>query len=130
MISSIYAGLLALWIVWLSLNVIKLRRTKKIRLGDGGDPELQTAIRVQGNATEYVPLSLILLVLIELNQAHPALVHLGGLALLAGRVAHARGLLDDNLQYRVLGMKLTFYTLIGLALVNFVYVAYGWFRTL
>jgi uncharacterized membrane protein YecN with MAPEG domain len=130
MISSIYAGLLALWIVWLSLNVIKLRRTKKIRLGDGGDPELQTAIRVQGNATEYVPLSLILLVLIELNQAHPALVHLGGLALLAGRVAHARGLQDDNLQYRVLGMKLTFYTLIGLALVNFVYVAYGWFRTL
>jgi uncharacterized membrane protein YecN with MAPEG domain len=130
MISSIYAGLLALWIVWLSLNVIKLRRTKKIRLGDGGDPELQTAIRVQGNATEYVPLSLILLVLIELNQAHPALVHLGGLALLAGRVAHARGLLDDNLQYRVLGMKLTFYTLIGLALVNFAYAAYGWFRTL
>jgi uncharacterized membrane protein YecN with MAPEG domain len=130
MISSIYAGLLALWIVWLSLNVIKLRRTKKIRLGDGGDPELQTAIRVQGNATEYVPLSLILLVLIELNRAHPVLVHLGGLALLAGRVAHARGLQDDNLQYRVLGMKLTFYTLIGLALVNFVYVAYGWFRTL
>jgi uncharacterized membrane protein YecN with MAPEG domain len=73
MISSFYAALLALLIVWLSLRVIKLRRTKKVRLGDGGEPELQTAIRAQGNATEYIPISLILLALLELNGAHAAL---------------------------------------------------------
>lgn len=128
MISSIYAALLAFWIVWLSLRVIKLRRAKRIRLGDGGDPELQTAIRMQGNATEYVPLSLILLVLLELDQAHAALVHLGGVALVAGRMAHARGLLTDNLRYRVLGMQLTIFTLIGLAMLNLAYLVYGGVR--
>lgn len=105
--------------------MIKLRRAKRIRLGDGGDPELQAAIRAQGNATEYVPLSLILLVLIELNHAHAALLHLGGVVLVAGRMAHARGLLTDNLRYRVLGMQLTLYTLIGLAILNLAYVIYG-----
>ncbi len=43
MISSLYAAMLALLIVWLSLRVIKLRREKKVRLGDGGEPELQAA---------------------------------------------------------------------------------------
>lgn len=128
MISSIYAGLLAFWIVWLSLRVIKLRRAKRIRLGDGGDSELQTAIRAQGNAVEYAPLSLILLVLLEFNHAHAALVHLGGVVLVAGRVTHARGLLTDNLRFRVLGMQLTFFTLIGLAILNLAYVIYGGVR--
>lgn len=130
MVSSIYAALLGFWMVGLSFRVIKLRRAKKVRLGDGGHPELQTAIRVQGNAAEYIPISLILLVLLELNEAHLALIHLGGVALLAGRMAHARGLLTDNLQYRVLGMRLTFYAILGLAMLNLAYVAYGWFLTL
>jgi uncharacterized protein len=67
MVSSIYAGILALLIVWLSLNVIKLRRGNKVSLGDGGFPELQNAIRAQGNATEYIPISFILLILLELS---------------------------------------------------------------
>jgi uncharacterized membrane protein YecN with MAPEG domain len=40
-------------------------------------------------------------------------------------MAHARGLLTDNLRYRVLGMQLTLYTLIGLAVLNLAYVIYG-----
>lgn len=127
MISSLYAALLAFLIVWLSLRVIKLRRAKKIRLGDGRDPDLQAAIRAQGNATEYIPISLILLVLLELGGGHVALIHLGGVTVIAGRLLHARGLLTDNLQYRVLGMQLTFYTIIGLAIANLAYVAYHGF---
>ncbi len=125
MISSLYAALLALWIVWLSLRVIKLRQTKKISLGDGGETELQIAIRAQGNAAEYIPISLILLVLLELNQAHIALVHVGGIAILAGRLLHARGLLTESSPYRVLGMQVTIFTLIGLASANLVYLIYG-----
>jgi uncharacterized membrane protein YecN with MAPEG domain len=107
MITSLYAALLALLIVWLSLRVIKLRQAKKVGLGDGGEVELQIAIRAQGNATEYVPISLILLVLLELNKAHIALVHCGGIAILAGRLLHARGLLTKSSRYRVLGMQVT-----------------------
>jgi uncharacterized membrane protein YecN with MAPEG domain len=125
MISSLYAALLALLIVWLALRVIKLRRAKRVRLGDGGEPELQAAIRAHGNATEYIPVSLILLVLLELNGAHMALVHSGGIAMLAGRLLHAKGLLTENLRYRVLGMQVTIFTIIGLAIANLVYAAYS-----
>ncbi len=121
MISSLYAALLALLIVWLSIRVIKLRRTKKVRLGDGGEPELQTAIRAQGNATEYIPISLILLVLLELNEAHSVLLHSGGIAVLVGRLVHARGLLTGSLRHRALGMQVTIFTIIGLALANLAY---------
>ncbi|AEG02752.1 MAPEG family protein [Methylomonas methanica] len=124
MLSSIYAALLALLIVRLSLGVIKLRRSEKVKLGDGGVSALQNAIRAQGNATEYVPISLILLILLELNGGHMLLIHLGGMTILAGRLLHAKGLLDENLRYRVLGMQLTIYNLIGLAVFNIGYAAY------
>jgi uncharacterized protein len=127
-ISSIYAGILALLIVWLSLNVIKLRRAKKVILGDGGETDLQYAIRAQGNATEYIPISLILLVLLELNGAAVWLVHLGGMVIIAGRVLHAKGLLTQNLSYRILGMQVTIFTIIGLASINIAYALYKLFN--
>lgn len=124
MLSSIYAALLALFIVRLSLGVIKLRRTEKVSLGDGGVTALQNAIRAQGNATEYAPISLILLILLELNGGHVLLIHLGGITILAGRVLHANGLLSENMCHRILGMQLTIYGLIGLAIANLGYAAY------
>jgi uncharacterized protein len=123
-ISSVYAGILALLIVWLSLNVIKLRRANKVILGDGGVPQLQNAIRAQGNATEYIPITLILLILLELSGANAWLVHIGGIAIIIGRLLHAKGLLAEDLRYRVLGMQVTFFTIIGLALANIFYALY------
>ena len=125
MLSSFYAGLLALLMVWLSLQVIKLRRAKKVRLGDGGEPELQAAIRAQGNAAEYIPISLILLILLEFNHAPVELLHIAGIALLMGRILHAKALLTDNLDYRKLGMQLTLYTIIGFAVTNIGYALYA-----
>jgi uncharacterized membrane protein YecN with MAPEG domain len=124
MVSSIYAGILALLIVWLSLNVIKLRRSKKVILGDGGETDLQYAIRAQGNATEYIPISIILLVLLELSGVNIWLVHLGGVAILIGRLLHAKGLLSQSLNYCVLGMQFTFFTIIGMASINIAYAFY------
>jgi len=130
MVSSLYAALSALLIVWLSLNVIALRRAKKVRLGDGDEPKLQIAIRAQGNATEYIPISLILLVLLELNDASIALIHFGGITIVIGRLVHARGLLTESLRYRILGMQITIFTIIGLALANLAYVVYSGLQTL
>jgi uncharacterized protein len=126
-VTSIYAGILALLIVWLSLKVIKLRRSKKVILGDGGETELQYAIRAQGNATEYIPISLILLVLLELSGVNLWLVHLGGVAIIIGRVLHAKGLLTQSLSYRVLGMQFNFITIIALAFLNIAYPIYKLF---
>lgn len=118
MVSSFYGALSALLVVWLTVQVVRLRRAKKVRLGDGGDPELRVAIRAHGNALEYIPLSLVLLGLAELSGAHPALLHACGGALVGGRVLHARGLLRETLRLRVWGMQLTACSLIALALVN------------
>lgn len=125
MISSFYAAVLALWIVWLSIRVIKLRRQKRVRLGDGGDPELQAAIRVQGNATEYLPVAIILLILLELNDGYQLLIHIGGIALIAGRILHLKALTGDNIELRVKGMQLTLFTIIALSILNVIYLISG-----
>lgn len=125
MTSAIYASLLALLICWLSLNVIKKRRTYKVSIGDDNNEELKIAIAAQSNAIEYAPISLILMFALEYNQANIILVHLSGLSLIAGRIIHARGLLSLNLKQRVLGMQITIYTIIGLAVFNLVYLPYA-----
>ena len=58
--SSVQAcsGLLA---VSLTVSVGRMRMQKKIYLGDGGDPEMLSAIRAHGNFMEYVPLCLALI---------------------------------------------------------------------
>jgi uncharacterized protein len=124
MVSSLYAGISALLIVWLSLNVIKLRKANKVILGDGGVAQLQYAIRAQGNATEYIPIMLILLIMLELSGTNALFVHIGGIAILVGRVIHAKGLLSESLPHRKLGMLITIFTIIGLAVFDMGYAAY------
>jgi uncharacterized membrane protein YecN with MAPEG domain len=121
MITPIYASVLSLLIVWLSLNVVKLRRSGRVVLGDGGNPDLQVAIRAQGNATEYIPISLILLLLLELSKGNALMLHIGGIALLIGRSLHAYGLTTGNIKLRVSGMAFTFGNIIYLAIANLVY---------
>ena len=117
---SIYAGLCGLMMVWLAVQTIKTRRANKVRLGDGGVPALQAAIRAHGNFAEYMPIVLILLFLLEYNGAYPILIHVVGSAFIIGRYFHAIGMLTDNLRQRRLGMILTLNILIGLAIANIV----------
>ncbi len=119
-ITTIYASLLALLVVWLSTNVIKSRQRFQISLGDGNNPRLKLAISAQANAAQYIPIALLLMLLLELNQAHSLLLHLFGLCLLAGRLIHARGILTEHMPTRVRGMQLTFFVLIGAAAANLI----------
>ena len=122
MISVIYAVISALLIIYLSLNVIKSRRKHQISVGDGGNEALQTAQGAQFNAIEYLPISLILLFYLEYNGAGTWIIHLAGIALITGRIVHAHGLLNRRMRRRVLGMQITIYVLIGLCLLNLVYL--------
>ena len=122
-ITAIYAGLLALLFVLLSVRVISLRRAGRVGLGDGGDALLARRIRVHGNFAEFVPLGLILIGLSESLGVAPMLVHGLGLALLVGRVSHAWGVSQPNevLVFRSVGMVLTFGVLVvgaGVCLVR------------
>ncbi|WP_262964144.1 MAPEG family protein [Methylobacter psychrophilus] len=125
MITSLYASLLALLIVRLSLSVIKLRRKNRIIVGDGGNEELQLAIRTHANALEYIPITLLLLLTLELNGAPKILIHILGSTLIIGRIIHAIGLPAKNLRKRVLGMQITIYLLIALAILNILFLVFS-----
>jgi uncharacterized membrane protein YecN with MAPEG domain len=121
----LYAGLLALLFVALSLRTLLMRRRLHIAVGDGGNPALLRAMRVHANFAEYVPLALVLISLVEATGARPLYVHLLGAAVLAGRVSHAIGVsrISEVYAYRVFGMAMTFTPLIAAALrLLYVYV--------
>ncbi len=120
LMTSIIAAILTIIFVKLSFAVIGLRRKNKVGLGSGGYDDLERAIRAQGNFAEYVPSGLILIACLELNGAPWWLVILPGIALIIGRLIHAKGINEPppNFSSRVLGMKFTFGTLITLAILN------------
>lgn len=91
-IAGLYAGLCALLVLGLAMRVMWLRGTHRVALGDGDDAVLRRAIRVHANATEYVPLALLLLVLMALEQAPAWQLHACGIVLVAARLLHAFGL--------------------------------------
>lgn len=119
-VTALYGALLALLFLALSVRIVGLRRRLRVAVGDGGEPQLLRAIRAHGNFAEYVPLSVLLLAMAEVQGGTPILLHALGIALLAGRVAHAWGLNQPNedLRYRVFGMAATFTALVGAALLN------------
>ena len=82
--TGLYAGLLGLLLIVLSMRVVQNRWRAKVGLGHGGDKALRKAIRIHGNFIEYVPLALLLMALIEMNGAQPPWLHGLGGALLAG----------------------------------------------
>jgi hypothetical protein len=74
--TALYAGMLGLILVILSMMVIRQRVRAKVYLFDGGDPQLGQAIRVQGNLTEHLPLTLILMAVVEINGAPDIYLHI------------------------------------------------------
>jgi uncharacterized membrane protein YecN with MAPEG domain len=125
-VTSIIAAVLTIIFVRLSLAVIGLRRKNKVGLGSGGHEDLERAIRAQGNFAEYVPFGIILIACLEVNGAPWWLVAIPGITLIAGRLIHAKGIQvpPPDFSKRVLGMKLTFMTLITLAVLNVMWTLY------
>ncbi len=60
-ILPVYAALLALLFVLLSIRTIRTRHSRKVALGHGDDPAMLRAMRVHANFAEYVPLALLLI---------------------------------------------------------------------
>lgn len=118
MITGLYAALLALLFVVLSVAVIKRRRQFQVALGTGGHSAIERATRVHANFAEYTPMALLLLFLAETNGLAPAWLHLLGGMLVIGRLSHAYGVSKtiEPLKYRVFGMVLTFSVIVLSAL--------------
>lgn len=118
-VTSLYAGLLALLYLALSMRVVN-KRHAGIALGDGGDPDMQRRIRGHGNFSEYVPLLLILLGLAEFAGTLPLwLLHILGVSLLAARLLHGIALSYTRAWTfgRFVGATLSFLLLLVLGLI-------------
>lgn len=122
MITGIYAALLAVLLLILSIRVIALRGNPVFAwfaFAPGGKEGLQRAIRGHGNLTEYAPIFLLLMLIAELNGMAAGSLHAYGVTFLLGRLMHGVcfGFLKRSLPLRIGGTALTLFSLLGLAVI-------------
>lgn len=67
LVTPLYAALLGLLFIALSIRTIRQRRRFRIASGSGRKTLLQRAMRVNANFAEYVPLALLLIYFVELH---------------------------------------------------------------
>ena len=113
-ITALYAGILGFLGLVLASRVVQHRQKHRIALGDKGNEDMQRAMRVFGNFTEYVPMILLLIGFGEMLGAHKWLTHGLGASLVAGRLFHAWGLskTSGTSLGRLLGVVLTWLALL------------------
>jgi uncharacterized protein len=85
-------------LVALSWRIMRMRAKLNVMAGDGGERDLTTAVRIQGNFIEYVPMALLLMGFDEMAGWSPAVLHVLGLSLIAARVAHVHGMSQKHAQ--------------------------------
>jgi len=113
--------------IWLAIRCGRLRSSEKVMHGDGGSAPLMRRMRAHSNFIEYTPITLILIAAIELTGKGGSWLAIVGAVYMAGRVLHGLGM--DNPEVgkpRMIGILITFLTLIGLAVVA-VLIALGRF---
>jgi uncharacterized membrane protein YecN with MAPEG domain len=123
-VTPLYAGILAVLFLLLSWRVVQMRG-KGPSLGDGGDPRMLRRIRGHANFSEYVPLILVMIAMLELSRFPPLLLHVLGATLVVARLLHgyAFGFRDEFKFGRWWGTALTFLLLLvcgGLCIWQFV----------
>jgi uncharacterized protein len=96
--TALYAGLLGLVAFGVAFPAGRLRGRLNIAVGDGGNPDLLCAMRRHANFVEWVPLTLILIALLELNGVSTSVIHVLGAVLVLSRIAHAIGLRPDSIK--------------------------------
>ena len=90
--TALFAALLALLYAGLSSWVVAGRFSEKVLHGDGANQALLKRIRSHGNFAEYVPLTLILVGLLEASGSNRSFVAALLAVLLVARVLHPVGM--------------------------------------
>jgi uncharacterized membrane protein YecN with MAPEG domain len=113
MTTSLYAAILVVILIALSVKVIGARRSAKISINDGENENLKRRIRAHGNFIEYTPIFLLTLAIAESQGLDHNYIHLLGSIFIAGRLFHAYGITkaeveNKNFLYRQIGMFCTF----------------------
>jgi uncharacterized membrane protein YecN with MAPEG domain len=88
-------ALIPIWLV-LWMRVSAIRSAVGCSIGDAGDMKLLQKIRQHGNFIEWVPLTLLLMMLAEAQGTDSIWLYAAGALLVIGRLAHPFGLKVDN----------------------------------
>ena len=125
LITAFFASVLTFIYIKLAKNVIRLRRESNISVGHGKSEPLEKAIRAHANFNEYVPLGLILMACLEINNFNTLIIILVGGLFLIGRFLHAQSFLKDemDIDLRVKGIKCTFWSLMVMSGLNLFSIA-------
>ena len=118
-ITPIYAAIVALVYVMLSVRTLRLRHRFKVGIGNGEQPLLARAVRAHANFAEYVPIALLLIYFVEVGDIAAIWIHALCATLVLGRFVHAYGIsqVEEDYRFRVFGMALTLTAIIVAALV-------------
>lgn len=91
-VTLVFAAALALINLWLGFRVSGARYKVKVSIGDGGEPLLIARMRSQANFIENVPVSLILMAIIEMLGGRGTALWVIGAVLVIGRLLHPFGM--------------------------------------
>jgi hypothetical protein len=124
-ITALYGAILGLIVITLAVNVTVHRVKLRVPLGDGGNAEMRRMIRLHGNAAEYIPLAIALMLIYEFNSGSHLGLHVIGIALIAGRVIQTWGMwaTDTTTRGRQIGQSLTWLSVGALAVLNLLKLA-------
>ena len=117
--TALTASALALLLVFLSITTIRMRMKHNAAFGDAGEQALTSAIRAHGNLTEYAPMGVILIGLLEANGAPHMPLAIVAAAFVVARVLNAIGLFNPPGPpplTRSIGIVATLLILLGLAI--------------
>ncbi len=110
MITTLYAGILGVLYIVLTVDTIKARRKNKISMGYGKNNEIIKIVSAHNNFCNYALFLLFLLFLIESSQIIPnILIHIIGGVFTLGRVLHYLAFKSKsmNFKFRITGMMCT-----------------------
>lgn len=122
-VTALYGGLTSLLILYLAYRVTMYRKSNRIGMGDNGDKSLSVLIRAHANAVEYAPISLLLLLIAELNGLGSFPLHLFGGLIFASRLSHAYGFIRSQggaHPGRVGGIAVNWLVMVSLGVIDIV----------
>jgi hypothetical protein len=125
-----YLAVLALIYALLAVNVVRLRRRNRAAFGDAGNPALRSAIRAHGHFAEYVPITALMIAMLEMSGVAGWRVHILMAALVVSRLLHPVGIYAAPGTFafrmgRVGGMTLAVTLLITCAIAILVRISRG-----
>jgi hypothetical protein len=119
-VTGLYASLTFLLVGCLGANVSRMRGVTKAAFTTSPLPEAAfRAQRAHGNATEWVPLLVIMLGVLELSGLSSMTLHLLGGTVFFARVLHAAGVLMKK-PVSVVGATLTYALAVGMPITGLV----------